>query len=200
MKTSSAPTERGDALLTIPNILSILRLVLVPVFLWLFISGRENIAVIVYAVGAATDFLDGFIARRWGQVSEFGKLVDPLADRVLIIALTIALVVRGTLWVWLAVVVVVRDVVILSLWPALEHRGVERIRVNWTGKTATACLFFGLTSLALSETSFPGASVGDEVGVAFTIAGAVLYWTSAAMYSRRALTNLKELKAERVVE
>ena len=178
---------------TIPNVLSFLRLGSVPVFLWLFIKGHENAAVIIYAVGAGTDFLDGWIARKTNSVSELGKLLDPLADRVFIIALAIALVERETLPLWLAVSIFARDALLLAAFPIMERRKIERIRVNFTGKTATAALLFGLTALAWSETSFAGAAAGEWLGMGFTVFGAVLYWVAGTMYAVEAV---KKLKAE----
>jgi cardiolipin synthase (CMP-forming) len=147
-----------NRVLTLPNVLSLLRLATVPVFLYLFVTGREEAAVVLYALGALTDFFDGFIARRLDQVSEMGKLLDPLADRVFIIALALALVAQEALPLWLAAVIVVRDVVLLSMLPLLERRGSGRIAVNFIGKTATAFLLFGLTWLAISETDFVATS------------------------------------------
>jgi cardiolipin synthase len=187
----TAPAARR--LWTIPNVLSLLRLASVPVFVWLFVSDRENAAVVLYAVGAWTDFFDGVIARRFDQVSELGKLLDPLADRILILALAIALVARDALNPWLAASVVGRDLLILSVFPFLERRKVERIAVNFTGKSATASLLTGLTSLAYGETTFPGARAGDEVGLAFTVLGAVLYWVAAVIYAREARDKLRAL-------
>jgi cardiolipin synthase len=123
-------------------------------------------------------------------------LLDPLADRVFILALAIALVARGTLPWWLATAVILRDVLVLMLFPILERKGMPRLQVNFTGKSATAALLFGLTWLALSETTFPGARVGDEIGLAFTILGAVLYWIAGAMYAREAARRLAELGKE----
>ena len=190
------PASASRRLWTIPNVLSFLRLASVPVFVWLFVSGRENAAVVLYAVGAWTDFFDGVIARRFDQVSELGKLLDPLADRVLIFALAVALVARDVLPLWLALVVVIRDVLVLSVFPALERRKVPRIAVNFTGKTATACLLFGLTLLAWSETTFPVAGSTGDVGLGFTIAGAVLYWVATFMYAREARDKLRGLTTE----
>jgi cardiolipin synthase len=190
------PDASSRAILTIPNVLSLVRLATVPVFLWLFLNDREEAAVILYAAGAWSDFFDGFIARRFNQVSELGKLLDPLADRVFILALAIALVARGTLPWWLATAVILRDVLVLMLFPILERKGMPRLQVNFTGKSATAALLFGLTWLALSETTFPGARVGDEIGLAFTILGAVLYWIAGAMYAREAARRLGELGKE----
>jgi cardiolipin synthase len=176
---------------TLPNLLSVLRLASVPVFVWLFVSGEEDAAVILFAVGAASDFLDGYLARRTSSVTELGKVLDPLADRVVIVALAAALVAEGTLSWWLAVAIVVRDVLVLGSFPILERRGMERIEVNVTGKTATACLLFGLVWLAFTETSFFLAEAGDEVGVSFTVAGTVLYWVAAVQYGREAAKRLR---------
>ncbi len=182
-----------DRVLTIPNVLSLLRLATVPVFIWLFLNDRENAAVILYGAGAWTDFLDGVIARRFGQVSALGKLLDPLADRVFIIAMAVALVARGTMPWGLAVAVIARDLILLSLFPVLERRKIERIAVNRIGKTATAALLFGLTWLLLSETTFGWAQAGDDIGLPAVILGAALYWIAAAMYAREALAKLRSL-------
>lgn len=181
-----------DRVLTVPNVLSLVRLGMVPLFVWLFVSEREDLAVAIYAGAAATDFFDGYIARRTGTISELGRLLDPLADRVLIVALVVALVGRDTLSMWLAAAIVLRDVAVLAAWPYLEKRGVARIRVNMTGKTATAALLFGLTWLAISETGFFLAGVGEELGLGFTVMGAALYWVAGAMYGREAMRKLRE--------
>lgn len=192
MKASTtAEPVASTAILTIPNIISFARLATVPFFLWLWFAGFREVAVVVYGVGATTDFLDGFIARRTDSVSELGKLLDPLADRVFIVALAIALVGGGTLPWWLAVGIIGRDVVILSLYPLVQKRGVPKIAVNFVGKSATAALLFGLTWLALSETDFGVADIGDEVGIAFVTLGAVLYWVAGAMYARIAIAGMK---------
>lgn len=191
MKASTtAEPVASSAILTIPNVISFARLATVPFFLWLWFAGSREVAVVVYAIGAWTDFFDGFIARRTGSVSELGKLLDPLADRVFIVALAIALVGGGTLPWWLAVAIIGRDVVILSLYPLVQRRGVPKIAVNFVGKSATAALLFGLTWLALSETDFGLADIGDEVGIAFVIFGAVLYWVAGAMYARIAISGM----------
>ena len=182
--TDAEGSDASTAILTVPNLISFARLATVPFFLWLWFAGSREVAVVVYGIGASTDFLDGFIARRTGQVSELGKLLDPLADRIFILALAIALVGGGTLPWPLALAVIGRDVAILSLYPLVQKRGVPKIAVNFTGKSATAALLFGLTWLALSETSFGWADIGDEVGIAFVILGAVLYWIAAGMYAR----------------
>jgi cardiolipin synthase len=178
--------EGSDRIVTIPNGLSFLRICTVPVFVWLFVSDRESLAVGVYAAVAVTDFLDGYIARRTDSVTELGRLLDPLADRIFIAALAIALVATDTLPLWLASAIVGRDVIILALFPLVDRRVASRIPVNFLGKTATAGLLFGLTWLALSETGFFLADVGDEIGGAFTVTGAILYWVAGGQYAYEA--------------
>ena len=186
-----------NRVLTVPNALSALRLATVPVFLFLFVTGREEAAVIVYGAGAWTDFFDGYIARRLGQETELGKLLDPLADRIFIVALALALVAVGALSWWLTVAIVARDLLLLGVWPFFERRGVGRIAVNFTGKTATASLLIGLTWLALSETDFAWASFSDVVGTVFVVAGTILYYASAGMYARAAYSRLTAAAAPR---
>lgn len=190
-----APPD-SSRVLTIPNVISFIRLATVPVFVWLFVSGYENAAVILYAAGAWSDFFDGYIARRTGSVTELGKLLDPLADRIFIAALVIALVVRRTLPWWVAVIILGRDLLVLSLFPYLERRKIQRIAVNRIGKTATAALLAGLTFLAWSETTFPGADALADAGLVFALVGAALYWGAAYLYAREAIAKLRELRSE----
>ena len=185
----------SKAVWTVPNVLSFLRLLSVPVFLYLFISGRELAAVILYTIGAWSDFFDGVIARKTNQVSELGKLLDPLADRVFISALLIALVARDALPLWLAIVVVGRDLLLLSLFPVMERRKIERIQVNFLGKCATAALLFGLTWLAAS---FVWDEMGRFIGLVFIYLGAALYWIAATLYAREAWRRMKVLAEKRV--
>jgi len=194
MPAPTVDSGRRTRLLTVPNVLSLLRLASVPVFVILFVTSREEAAVILYAAGAASDFLDGFIARRTQSVTELGKLLDPLADRIFIVALAVALVARDVLPLWLALVVIARDVLVLSLFPALESRGVERIRVNFVGKSATASLLAGLTLLAWSETTFGGSDASMPLGMALSVIGAVLYWVAGAMYAREAIRKIHALR------
>jgi cardiolipin synthase (CMP-forming) len=146
---------------------------------------------VVFVLAAVTDFFDGYIARHTGAVTELGKLLDPLADRVAILALAVALVARGTLSWWLAGAVVARDVLILGAFPLLERKGMERIPVNVVGKWATGLLLAGLALLVYSETGFPLALYGDSLGIALTILGAALYWMAGALYARVALQRLR---------
>jgi cardiolipin synthase len=176
-----------DRILTIPNILSFLRLASVPVFVALFVSERVDAAVILYTVGATSDFWDGWIARRFDQVSELGKLLDPLADRVFIAALVVALVATDVLPLWVSLAIVGRDVAILAVYPFVQRGAVAKIRVSFVGKCATAALLVGLTGLAITETSLSWGYLLEEPAWVMVGIGAILYWVSGAMYAREAL-------------
>ena len=177
-----------DRIFTIPNVLSFLRLASVPVFVVLFVNDRTDAAVILYAVGAWSDFFDGWIARRFDQVTNLGKLLDPLADRIFIAALVVALVATDVLPLWVALAIVGRDVLILALYPVVHRGALQKIRVNFVGKCATAALLAGLTSLAVGETSLTWGEVFEVPGFVLVALGAVLYWVSGAMYAKEALT------------
>jgi cardiolipin synthase (CMP-forming) len=187
-----AEGQASRRILSIPNVLSFIRLATVPVFIWLFVTDRTNLAVAIYAACAWTDFFDGLIARKFNQVTELGKLLDPLADRVFIVALAVALVASDALPLWLALGIVARDVLLLAAFPFVDKRGVRRIRVSFAGKTATALLLAGLTLIAYSETTFPAAEAPDEVGFVMVLGGAILYWITAWQYAREALSVMGE--------
>ncbi len=193
------PEPRGNRILTIPNVLSIARLCSVPIFVWLFLSGRANAGVIVFVVAGWTDFFDGFIARRTGTVTELGKVLDPLSDRIFIVALTVMLLVKRTMPAALGAAIIVRDILVLSVFPALERRGIERIPVNRVGKAATALLFSGLALLAYSESTFPFAEDAGQAGLGVAWVGVGLYWVAAALYAREASRRMRALNASRVL-
>jgi cardiolipin synthase len=186
-----------SARLTVPNLLSAARLASVPVFVALFAGGYEEAAVILYGLGAASDFVDGYLARRTGSVTELGKILDPLADRVFIVALVAALVIRNALPLWLAAAIVVRDLLVLAAFPVLDRRGVPRLEVSRTGKAATALLLTGLTLLAWSRTSFPLAGPADTAGLGMIGVGAVLYWVAAIQYGGEARHRLHAASEKR---
>ena len=183
-------------ILSIPNVISFLRLATVPVFIWLFVADHTNAAVVLYAIGAWTDFLDGYLARRLNAVTDLGKLLDPLADRIFIIALAVALVWTDALPLWLALAIVGRDLLLVAAFPFVDKRAASRIPVTFLGKTATAALLAGLTLMAYAETTFPAISGIDEAGLGFVLFGAVLYWITAFQYAVQALALVRQPEGE----
>lgn len=182
-------------ILTAPNLITALRLVLIPGFAVVFLSGeRDLLAFLLLAVIGWSDFLDGFIARRFGNITELGKVLDPLADRLAVIAVLGAFVFRGILAWQLALVILARDVVVLIVFGVLEKKGYPRLPVNRTGKVATAAIFAGVALAALNLAMGDSASL-RATSTALLVAGAILYWVAAALYAGE----IKKLMQDRAV-
>lgn len=172
-------------MLTVPNALSALRILLVPVFLVLVLIGEDVAALIVIIASSVSDFLDGIIARRFGQITRLGQLLDPAADRLFIFAAVIALAVREVVPWWIVVVIVGRDVMLAGLGVVLARHGYGPLPVHHLGKVATFALFYALPLLVLGQ-AFPMLQpYSDPLGWAFTIWGAFLYWWAGILYARQ---------------
>ncbi len=176
---------RDRGLWTIPNLISFLRLLAVPWFLWLLLEEDRPIAAgILLAILGATDWVDGYIARHFDQGSNIGKILDPVADRVLLIAGAVALLIDGSAPRWVLIVVLLRELLISvgTLWLAMM--GARRIDVQWIGKAGTLALMFALPMFLWLDNVEPG--IGHDVLAvitwSFTIGGLVLSWWAAAGY------------------
>lgn len=168
---------------TFPNVLSMLRLLGVPLFLWLVLGPQEDWwALLVLAVAGVTDWLDGQAARWLGQVSRFGRLLDPFADRLYIFAVLIGLVLRGVVPLWLAVLLVLRDVTLAALLPLLRRYGRGIPPVHFLGKAGTFCLLYAFPLLFLGQLGGSVAVLASVFGWAFAIWGTGLYWWSGILY------------------
>lgn len=175
----------SDRVLTVPNALSALRILLVPVFLVLVLVGEDLAALIIIVVSSVSDYLDGIIARRFGQITRLGQLLDPAADRLFIFAAVIALAVRGVVPWWIVAVIVGRDVLLAGLGIVLARHGYGPLPVHHLGKVATFALFYALPLLVLGQ-AFPVLQpVTDPLGWAFTLWGAFLYWWAGIVYVRQ---------------
>jgi len=167
--------------LTVPNLISFARLALIPIFFWLFVTRTNDaLAFALVVVVGSTDWVDGFVARRTGQVSVLGKILDPVADRVAIVAILLAFLFRGTIPIAVALVILVRDALVALVFPILEARGYPRIPVNFVGKAGTAAVYVGAgtaaASLVLQSLAIHSAAI-----VLLWI-GAGLYWVAGILY------------------
>ena len=177
-------TTVSSRVITIPNLLSFIRLGLVPVFLYLIIEGEDALALLVLVISSVTDFLDGVLARRLGQVTRLGQLLDPAADRLFIFATLLGLAMRGIVPWWLVAVIVGRDAVLLVIGVILASNGYGPLPVHHLGKVATFCLFYALPILMIGQ-AFPGAAwLTNPTGWAFALWGAFLYWWAGIIYIR----------------
>lgn len=172
----------SDRVVTVPNALRVLRLLGVPVFLLLVLNEYDGIAVLVLMVSGFTDWLDGTIARRWNQMSRVGQLLDPMADRLYILATLVGLTVRDIVPVWLTVVLVGRDVLLSATLPVLRRHGYGPLPVHFLGKAATFNLLAGFPLLLLGEGDAWFNEVAHAVGWAFAIWGTSLYWWAGVLY------------------
>jgi cardiolipin synthase len=173
----------GAQVWTIPNVLSMLRLLLVPVFLVLVVRGAYVAALIVLIVASLSDLLDGYLARRFDQVTRLGQLLDPAADRLYIFAALVGLAANGLVPWWIVFLIVARDVMLLVLGVVLANHGYGPLPVHQLGKAATFALFFGVPVIMLGL-AFPAAQpVSEPLGWAVTIWGAFLYWWAGIIYA-----------------
>jgi cardiolipin synthase (CMP-forming) len=159
----------SDAILTIPNLITFARLALIPVFIWLGIGVRNTGAAwVVGFVAGSTDFIDGRVARRLGQVSKLGIAMDPLSDRILVFAAAWVFLDRGYAPAWTLIVVVARDALLLAALPVIAGLGVERPAVSWFGKAGTMGVMTGFGM-------FMAAHIPDRTNDIFTVLGWLCY-------------------------
>ncbi len=176
-----APSRR--AILTVPNLLSLLRIVAIPfVVIALLHHGTEAAGLLGFGVLASTDWVDGYLARRTGAVTEVGKLLDPVADRLAVISVLVALVVRNAFPLWAAALVVFRDAALLLVGALVLRRGI-RIDVRPVGKAATLLLMTGIPLVAWGAFDLWLAGAATVVGWVCYAAGIVLSYTAAARYA-----------------
>jgi cardiolipin synthase len=188
-------------ILTIPNALSIARLFGVPLFLWLVLGPhKDGWALAVLAVSGFTDYLDGYLARRLNQATRLGQILDPVADRLYILAVVVGLAIRHIIPWWLAVALPMRDVLLVGLVPFLRTRGYSALPVHFLGKAATASLLYAFPLLLLGDGQGTLPRVADVFGWAFAIWGCSLYWWAGLLYAwqvRKLLRDTRPIKRRR---
>ena len=182
-------TERATAgadagVWTLPNLLSAIRLAGVPVFLWLVLGPEEDgWALALLVISGITDWLDGWLARRWGQTSVLGQVLDPVADRLYILAVVVGLALRDVIPWWLAVSLPLRDALMWLLVPLLRTRGYSALPVHFLGKAATFNLLYAFPLLLLGDGEGTVAALAQVFGWAFAFWGVGLYWWAGLLYA-----------------
>ncbi len=181
-----------DRVWTVPNLISLIRLACAPLILWL-IFGADDLwaAAILLGVLGASDWVDGWIARRYDQGSELGKILDPTADRVLLLVAVLALLIDDRIPRWFGILILAREVVIAVFTLALAAAGARRIDVLWAGKAGTFCAMFALPAfLAASITDGTAHDLFWIIAWVFAVPALVLSYYAAVRYipaARRAL-------------
>jgi cardiolipin synthase (CMP-forming) len=195
IRPARADPSPSTAILTAPNVISFARVLLMPVCAWQLGAGHYAVGLWLTAVVGSTDWVDGWLARRTGRVSRLGQLLDPLADRLLIASVAVALVARGVLPLPAVALLLARDVVLLAGFPVLARRGVRPPEVVWVGKAATFDLLLALPILVVGETHLALAPAAHAVGLILLWVGVVLYYVAGVVYVRLALEGLRAARA-----
>lgn len=189
-----------DRIFTLPNIITFVRLCALPVFVWLLFGEENRFAAgwVLFAIGS-TDWLDGYLARRLNQVTTVGKVLDPVADRLLFVVGGGSILIDGSIPIWVAIAVLVREVAVAIGTVALAGMGAARIDVTWAGKAATFLLMGALPAFLVS---YSDSSAADAYGIlAWSVAvpGLVLSYYSALLYlplGRKALAEGRAARGE----
>jgi len=192
----SSPTER---VWTLPNALSVLRLLGVPVFLYLLLGPHaDGWALLLLIASGITDYLDGKLARLLNQTSKLGALLDPAADRLYVLSTLIAFVLRDVVPWWVAALIIGRDLMLLATVPLLRSRGLDVLPVHYLGKAATFCLLYAFPLLlgSLGDSTF--ATICAPIAYSFAIWGTGMYLWAGVLYlvqTRLVLRNLPRVGA-----
>jgi cardiolipin synthase (CMP-forming) len=172
----------SDRVLTLPNVLSVLRLVGVPIFLWAILAEHDVIALVTLMLSGLSDYLDGKIARRFGLESRLGQLLDPFADRLYIATTLLGLALRDIIPWWLVVLLVGREVLLAGVLWWIRRYGQVGLPVHFVGKAATFNLLYAFPLLLLGDGTSTFAEWALPIGWAFAWWGTVLYWIAGVMY------------------
>ncbi len=186
--------------LTIPNALTLLRGLGVPLFVWLALDRKsDGWAIFVLAIGGVTDYLDGKLARAWNQTSRFGELADPFIDRIYIVATLIVLQMRGAIPLWIIILLLARDLVLAVMILLLTRKGLPPLQVTYMGKAATFNLLyaFPFLLLALSESWY--GTLAFIFGWAFAIWGVALYLVTGVSYFQSAVKSIRVPPSKRII-
>lgn len=211
-KRAANQEEVSNRIFTVPNVISFIRLCLVPVFFVLLFNGFDLAATLLFVIAAGTDWVDGQIARRTHQVSRLGQLLDPAVDRILMISGVVGLFAVGRLPLWIILIVIARDLLLLGGGAYLLKRWHTRVAVIYPGKVATTLLFVGFAALLLNWPILQGLGMVDAAwlpgfnfepyswGIWFVYAGLLLALATTAYYIVAALIKIREAKAAQGTE
>lgn len=187
-----------DRILTIPNVITLLRLACLPVYLWLLIGRDDRVAAaLLLAALGATDWVDGYVARHFDQVSNLGKIIDPVADRFLFFVGIAGILAVDGAPTWFAVIVLVRELVVGGTTVVIAALGAKRIDVTWFGKAGTFGLMFAFPLFLGGSSDLSIAPVLWVLGWVAGIPGLALSLYAAVLYAPMAARALREGRAER---
>lgn len=181
-----------NSLVSVPNALTFLRFLGIPLFIYLTLNlEADGWAILVLVVGGATDYFDGKIARAWNQTSRFGEIADPAIDRLYILAILIVFLIREIVPIWMIVVIIGRDIFLAIITIALNRRGIAPLTVTYLGKAATFNLMYAFPFLLLAQAPGRWGVIAFVLGWSFAIWGIALYISTGISYAREGLSQLR---------
>ena len=182
----------NPTVLTVPNGLTFLRFLGIPLFVYLtLVINADGWAIATLAVGGATDYFDGKLARAWNQTSRFGELADPAIDRLYIAAILVVFLIRDIVPPWIIVLLIARDFVLGFLTIALKRKGYGPLHVTFLGKAATFNLMYAFPFLLLAQNDNALGTIAYVLGWSFAIWGVGLYISTGISYSRTAIAQIR---------
>ena len=183
---------------TVPNLITLLRLFCLPIFLWLLFSVKDRGAAAWLLGGlGATDWVDGWVARRFNQKSDFGAIFDPTVDRGLFIVAVIAILIDQSMPIWFGVAILVREVFVASAMSIATAFGMKRFAVNKWGKRYTFLLMFAVPLILLGQAEGAGSRWVTWLGWFFGLPALVISYTTAINYLPVIRANLRSGRASR---
>lgn len=186
------------AVLTIPNVITLIRLVCIPVFVWLIFSQRNyQAAAYLLAVLGATDWVDGYIARHFNQVTTVGKVFDPTVDRLMLVVAAVSLLIVDAVPLWFALVALGRELFVVLAGALVYAMGAERIDVRFVGKAGALLLMVSMPLFLISIAEIDWANTARLLAYVFGVAGLILSWYSVIEYRSAALEALQRGRAKR---
>lgn len=192
------PPSSEDRILTVPNVVTVIRLACLPVFLWMLFGRDDRLAAAaLLAVLGATDWVDGYVARRWHQVSTLGKVLDPVADRLLFFVAIGAIISDDSAPRWFCIAVLAREIVVAATTVTLAALGARRIDVTWSGKAGTFALMFAFPLFLAGSSDVGVANLFTVAAWLFGLPGLVLSYYAALQYVPRARDALREGRSAR---
>jgi cardiolipin synthase len=180
------------SMITIPNALTFLRFLGIPLFIHLTLNLQaDGWAILVLAIGGATDYFDGKLARAWNQTSRFGELADPAIDRLYIVAILIVFLIRDIVPSWMIVIILGRDVILGLITIAMSRKAISPFTVTYLGKAATFNLMYAFPFLLLAQSQGVWGTISFVLGWSFAIWGVALYISTGISYARQGIWQIR---------
>jgi cardiolipin synthase len=182
----------SSSVISVPNALTFLRFLGIPLFIYLTLNlEADGWAIVVLAIGGATDYFDGKIARAWNQTSRLGELADPAIDRLYILAILIVFLIRDIIPTWMILIIVGRDIVLGLITIIMNRKGIPPFTVTYLGKAATFNLMYAFPFLLLALSDGVVGTVAFVLGWSFAIWGIALYISTGISYARQGIWQIR---------